>query len=268
MREQDFEPFVALLTDVAALLAPNAPPMSATQRAMYFRAMAGFSLDQVRAALDAHAADPDRGRFMPKPADLHEQLRRADGRPGPEESWAIALQALDEAETVVWTPEIRQAWAAARLLALDGDTIGARMAFKEVYPRLVDEARGRGEPVSWEVTEGHDTKRRAQAVAHAVQTGRLALPAPGDSHSPAHADVLALAAPDADGGLLRLTCSTQIPTDARAALRALGERLRQGPADRDAARERQIMQERQAVADWKQETAARVQTYEAGGATR
>lgn len=186
MRDSDAAPFVAMLRDVFGLY-PAARPLTEGQVAMFFRALADHPLDHVRAALDAHVRDAQRGRFPPTPADVIAQLQavqRDDRRPGSEEAWAIALRATDEAATVVWTEEIAQAWAVA-LPVLDArDQVGARMAFREAYDRLVTDARADRKPARWSASLGWDEQQRAQAIGHAVQLGYLpreellALPAP------------------------------------------------------------------------------------------
>lgn len=188
MRERDFDDFCALLDDVNALMRSSAAtPLSASAKAMFFRALADYDIADVRAALDAHVRDPQRGRFPPVPADVIAQLQAAaedDGRPGPEEAWAIARRATDEAATVVWTAEMSQAWAVAIPLLGARDDVGARMAFREAYQRLVAEARAAGTPPRWSASLGWDEQQRAQAIGQAVQLGylpreeMLALPAP------------------------------------------------------------------------------------------
>lgn len=42
---------------------------------VWIEAVKGFELQQVTRALSAHLMDPDRGQFMPKPADLVKQLQ-------------------------------------------------------------------------------------------------------------------------------------------------------------------------------------------------
>ena len=51
-----------------------------------------------------------------------------DGRPGVEEAWAMLP--LDEAQSVVWSAEMAEAFGVARGLIDDGDRVAARMAFK------------------------------------------------------------------------------------------------------------------------------------------
>ena len=64
------------------------------------------------------------GRFTVAAVLRH--VESADGRPEPNEAWAIALQSFDEAETVLMTPEIQQAAVvAAPLMKGRGDRVGA-----------------------------------------------------------------------------------------------------------------------------------------------
>lgn len=111
--------------------------------------------------------------------------RISDGRPGPEEAWAIALASADEAETVVWTDEIAQAYARAAPILEARDQVGARMAFREAYERIVRDAKAAGTSCVWVPSLGTDPQRRAQAITAAVEAGRLSeqqarpfLPAP------------------------------------------------------------------------------------------
>lgn len=174
MREPDFDQFSAMLNDVAALL-PPAQPLSPTARAIYFRALSTLSIEQVRAGFDAHVKDPQRGRFFPRPADLMAQLQAArDGRPGADEAWAIAVKSADEAATVVWTDEAAAAWGIARPVMALGDEVGARVAFRDAYNRLVDEARAADRPIEWRASLGHDPDGRAAGIREAIALGRLA----------------------------------------------------------------------------------------------
>jgi hypothetical protein len=175
MRESDAAPFVALLRDVFGLY-PAARPLTEGQVAMFFRALSEHSLEHVRRALDAHVRDPQRGRFPPVPADVLAQLQadaHDDTRPAADEAWAIALRATDEARTVVWTEEIAQAWAVALPVLGARDQVGARLAFREAYERLVADARAARAPARWFASLGWDEQQRAQAIGQAVQLGYL-----------------------------------------------------------------------------------------------
>lgn len=99
-----------------------------------------------------------------------QRVQAADGRPGKDEAWSIAMSASDEHDTVVLTSEIRQAMVASGPILSAGDKVGARMAFLSAYERLVSSARSEDRPVSWEVSLGHDPARRVIAIESAVRS--------------------------------------------------------------------------------------------------
>jgi hypothetical protein len=191
MRETDFAPLCALLDDVWGL---KGQPLTGGQKAIFFKALAAHSLEAVRAGLDAHVKDPERGRFLPMPADVIAQIMACaanDGRPGADEAWSIALRAADEADTVVWTREMAQAWESCRPVMALGDEVGARMAFREAYSRMVAEARAARQPARWLPSLGFDAERRTLALTAAAERGLLPaaevaglLPAPEDRRGP------------------------------------------------------------------------------------
>lgn len=244
MREADFDAFAAMLDDVAGLYGKVLTP---GQKAITFRALAAYPLAEVRAAFHAHVQDPQRGRFMPLPADVIAQidgLAADDGRPGPEEAWAIALRAADEADTVVWTAEMAEAWAIARPLLEGRDQVGARMAFREAYARLVDAARRQRMPATWSASFGFDAGRRHAALAEAAAAGRIPM-----------ADIPQL--PGRTPPLLGLAQVEGIPENARRALLQLSETLanREPPPSVDAA-------DRQRTSDLKARAAELVAHHE------
>lgn len=241
MHRDDFKGFAQMLDDVAGL---KREVYTAGQKAMFFRALQAYSFEAVRSGLDAHVRDPDRGRFLPMPADVIAQIvghAANDGRPGAEEAWAIASQASDEGATVVWTEEIAQAWGISRSVAATGDDIGARMAFKEAYQRLVREARERGISASWSPTFGHDSERRQIALQAAATAGRIEAS-------------LAIECQRQEVPLLAFTASegdSQAKREAVAALQALRDRMSRpydGPSEADLQRERTERQKAKAAA--------------------
>lgn len=175
MRNEDFAQFNDLLEATYALLGRDKMP-NATAKALFFRALQHLSFDEVRAGFDAHIKDPTRGRFAPMPADIiaaSEGVAANDSRPGAEQAWAMCCRAADEYETVVWTSEMAEAFAAAAPCAQEGDRIGARMAFKESYIQLVNEARRERRPIQWQVSLGQDPTRRHAALEAAEMQGLL-----------------------------------------------------------------------------------------------
>jgi len=174
MREQDIDEFTAVW-EAAHELYGRSPTDTAT--ALAFKVLERYTMAEVRRGLEAHLADPDRGRFAPKPADIIAQItgaRERDGRPTADEAWATAIKADDEAVTVVWTDETAQAWGVARAIMEEGDQVGARMAFRAAYDRAVTEAREHGRPVRWTVSMGQDPRGREEAINAAVETGKIA----------------------------------------------------------------------------------------------
>lgn len=106
-------------------------------------------------------------------AAVLQRIQAADGRPGRDEAWGIAMSLSDESDTVVTTDEISLALVAARPILDAGDKIGARMAFISAYDRVVYEARRETKPVKWELSLGFDPKRRSVAVEKAVKMQRI-----------------------------------------------------------------------------------------------
>ncbi|MFJ3114912.1 hypothetical protein ACIPI6_00135 [Pseudomonas protegens] len=102
-------------------------------------------------------------------ASVLKHAQSADGRPGKDEAWSIALTASDEVETVVMTSEVQQAMTAAAPILRLGDKVGARMAFMDAYTRLVTAARAESAPVCWSVSLGFDPGRRVLAIESAVR---------------------------------------------------------------------------------------------------
>lgn len=94
-----------------------------------------------------------------------------DGRPGPDEAWAMLPRTEDQ--TAVWTEEMRNAYGAAAPLIAEDDMQAARFAFRESYAVLVQRARSEAKPAVWTVTLGHDPHARESVIVDAVQKGRL-----------------------------------------------------------------------------------------------
>jgi hypothetical protein len=173
MSEDDFDACAALLDATYALYGKSLP---AQAKAVYFNALAHWPLETVRTALNAHVRDAQRGQFAPKPADLVAQWEGSaahDGRPDADEAWAMALAAMDEAVTVVWTAEMAEAFGIARAVLECGDLVGARMAFKDAYKRLVEAARQNRRAAHWQISLGWDAQGRDPVLTQAVSARRI-----------------------------------------------------------------------------------------------
>lgn len=104
------------------------------------------------------------------PADVIQRLD--DGRPGPEEAWALCPK--NELESAVWTDEISESFFAAGLpMLLSGDDVGARMAFKETYMARLLKARADKVPARWWFSGGQNADSRQAVIDAAVTAGRL-----------------------------------------------------------------------------------------------
>ena len=185
----DKREFASIMEAVMLLYGKDSTP---SLLRLYWNALAAHSIDQVRWAFDHWVKDPKQGTFMPKPADIIRTIQEENGTPESQwlsanEAWAIALPAIDEAATVVWTPEIAKAFEVARPILEGGDKIGARMAFIPAYDRLIDQAKRESRTPSYEVSVGWDANMREVTMRQAVTVGLL--PAPND-------DTTALPAPD------------------------------------------------------------------------
>ncbi|MGK5049506.1 hypothetical protein ACQ4WP_26960 [Janthinobacterium sp. GB4P2] len=249
MHANDYDDFAQLLDDAYDLIGVGAnKAISGGAKSMFFAAMAPYSLATVRAALGAHCVDKVRGRFTPKPADIIEQIEASalnDGRPGAEEAWAIALTSRDESDTVVWTAECAEAFALAGPILALGDEVGARMAFKEAYIRIVAQARAERRPATWSASMGWDQAKRAAVLGRAATAGLL--PAPMvQALLPAPVEV----APADDKARAQLT-------EIKRMLAASAGRKEQARLD---AHQQQVLADEQ----WKRDTSDRVRRYMGG----
>ena len=99
--------------------------------------------------------------------------RLDDGRPGPEEAWAICAPTLnDEGPTVVRTAEMDHAFGVA--LGCAHDKVAARMAFLESYRAQCMLARAEHVPVRWQPSLGWDKHGREGPLLQAAVDGKLA----------------------------------------------------------------------------------------------
>jgi len=90
MKARDKQAFAQTLTAIADLYGKQ---ISNAGMRIWWTALEHYSLAKVQQALSNHAQDPDRGQFMPKPADVVRQID--GGRPSPDEIIAMALNPTD-----------------------------------------------------------------------------------------------------------------------------------------------------------------------------
>lgn len=154
-----------LIKKIAATFELTGATLSEGAIDMVITQLSGFESSSVSVALDK-CLNEVKGRLTP----AHIIERIDDGRPGVEEAWNMIPK--NEDETVVWTSEISEAYGACYSLLNDGDTIGARMAFKEKYEAILSDSRASGKPVSWSASLGSPAGREC-VLKSAVESGKL-----------------------------------------------------------------------------------------------
>ena len=168
MTENEKPKFVSAISGIAAFYGTELPQASV---AIYWKALREFGLAEIDRALSAHIVNTERGRFMPKPADIIEQLPSQSrlSQMGPDAAWELAMHLGigDEDATVVAPKAILRAFPYS--LWNDGDKIAARMAFKDAFPEA---ARRHG--MRYQVSEGNDPNRREPAILEALRNGLIA----------------------------------------------------------------------------------------------
>lgn len=167
LNEKDHDWLIEVLVATAETLGTDIRPLAASMMA---DDLASYGRPVLAAALARVRSEAPTRLTLKAVIDAIDALA---GRPGANEAWAVALSALDERNTVVWTGEMAQAWAVALPIAQEGDLIGARMAFKDAYERLVRNARELRLLPEVTVSEGWDNAGRAVAVEKAVALGYM-----------------------------------------------------------------------------------------------
>ena len=166
LADHEQDRLVELLVATAEVIGDQLRP---TAVAYMVRDLSCYPLAQLERALDGCRREL-KGRLS-----LAAVLERIDdGHPAPNEAWAVAIQAADERNTVVWTTLTQQGWSAVLPLMLAGDKIAARQAFLETYSRLLKEARAARLPASYTPSLGFDLASRSAALSDALSKGLLA----------------------------------------------------------------------------------------------
>ena len=178
MDRADRIPFLEALADTLELYDNAQPPTEAAAN-LWWNALARFSLEDVRWAFGQHVGDPRAGQYPPKPSHLisHLQRRVADRWPAAGDMWRLALESCDERNTVVWPEEAARAAASAQPLLDGGNNIGASIAFREEYKRLVEQAVHECRLPEGRVSLGWDRDQRAAVIERAAADGLLPAPA-------------------------------------------------------------------------------------------
>jgi hypothetical protein len=146
----------------------GSPAMSDAAVKVMLRDLAGYPEPLVLAALRRCMREV-KGKLT-----LADVIQRIDdGRPTPEVAWSMVPK--DEAGSVCWTTEMRDAYALAHSLVKQGELVQARVAFLEAYRVRVQFARDACLPVEWQVSLGFDKSGRELVLLDAVQKGWISV---------------------------------------------------------------------------------------------
>lgn len=129
-----------------------------------------------QAIMDALSAVQREVKGRPSLADVVQRLEAQDGRPGPEEAWAIGFSSWKNPDTsMVILSEIQVAMGSAWELLKAGDKVAARVAFLESYRNAVCLARKCGLAAFWMLSIGGSGLDVPEALGAAVKAGRIPL---------------------------------------------------------------------------------------------
>ena len=222
MRIEDREEFDVALCDALSIF--DKPPLEEGVFNIWMKVLTPFSLAQAIRALKIHVAT---SRFAPKPVDIIEIINKQDGHLSADEAWPQVIKAADESVSVIWTEEMQAAWFHCKPTFDSGDEIGARMAFRQFYNRLLDEARLRGLRAKPSLSLGFDTDLREQTIRKAEYSGLI-------SHDQA---LHQLPAPKTnEGDVLRIGHGMQVSVSESASV-DFRQKLRKALADANAITE-------------------------------
>lgn len=130
----------------------------------------GVSLDDLQASIKFYRRQPGR-RNMPSPADYIAAI--PDGHPSVNEAWALIPKNDDD--SVIWSEEMRMAYADAAPMVKEGSISNAFFTFKESYEKLVAESKQNRTKPKWSMSPGLDKSGRETAIIKAVEKKRISL---------------------------------------------------------------------------------------------
>lgn len=171
MREEDLDEFKKSIDYLAELTNKQRP--SAQYIAACFRFLEKCSIIEVKKAFREHVEDPKSGAHFPSASEILSRINLSkNNMPTYSEAWGIALRALDHQASVVWTEEIESSLYAARPILDAGDVIGARLAFRDAYERLVSDAVKKNKQIAWKIKVGSDHAKMKEEIMKAKLLGR------------------------------------------------------------------------------------------------
>lgn len=158
-----------ILEAIAATAEIMGQSISPTAAVILAQDLSAYPQETILAALEATRKSS--ARFSAKAIfDAIEKLS-PDGRPDANEAWAMIPK--NEDDSVVMSQEMAEALGIAQPLLDEGDAIGARMAFRDAYNRIVEGNKLAGVAPSWFASLGRNAEMRVAALEVAARAGRI-----------------------------------------------------------------------------------------------
>lgn len=155
----------SVMAELSAMAEIYGRNISETAALLILNELSDYKREEISMALSRCRKELNR---FPTVVDIIERID--DGRPGVEQAWAMIPKSEDDA--VCWTSEMADAYCEVRVLH-QIDQVAARQAFKEIYPKLVREARDKRQPVKWVVSQGLDKSHTNSVLQIAYDSGKI-----------------------------------------------------------------------------------------------
>jgi hypothetical protein len=155
MKESDIKRFFNFLEGCASVYDKE---IKEAQAKIFFNALAEYDFNAIEKSFNAHIRT---SKFFPTPADIIQNIPKPKlaCHIGADEAWQLALKAMDESNSVVLNEQIMKARECAMDVYWSGDKVGARMAFRDAYNRIILESP----TPNWFVSLGFDKDGREKA---------------------------------------------------------------------------------------------------------
>ncbi|KAA0020744.1 hypothetical protein F0A16_02850 [Salinicola corii] len=167
LTRQDAEGLLETVYATAELLGTEIRPATAT---MMIKDLRPYERAEIEQALGRCRSELT-GRLTL--AAVLERMPSAQQHLSPNEAWSVALQSMDEMDTIIWTQEAAAAMGVARPIMESGDKVGARMAFIAAYEREVGKAKAEGRQPEYTVSLGESKERRQETIQNGIKQGLL-----------------------------------------------------------------------------------------------
>lgn len=166
MNESDIQNFFNFLEGCASIYDKE---VKETQAKIFFNALAEYDFSAVEKSFNTHIRT---SKFFPTPADIIQNIPKPKiaGHIGSDEAWQLALKAMEENDSVVINEQIIKARECAMDIYYSGDKVGARMAFRDSYNRIILESPN----PTWFVSLGFDKDGHEKAKAELRELKLLA----------------------------------------------------------------------------------------------